>query len=118
MGMLKHLARRSGDGNANRMACPLCLGSAWGGGRVPGHRFLVGLCLSRGRGSRSRAFDLASLPQGRGTGREAIGNVAFCAFEGLAFEIRWGGTRTCNQTVMSALNPIWWLEKAGVRRNV
>jgi hypothetical protein len=36
--------------------------------RVPGHRFPVGLCRSRGRGARSRAFDLASLSQGRGTG--------------------------------------------------
>ena len=30
--------------------------------------FLVGVCRSRGRGARSRPFNLASLPQGRGTG--------------------------------------------------
>ena len=39
---------------------------------VPGHRFLVGLCRSRGCGARSRAFDLASLPQGRGTGGKRV----------------------------------------------
>ena len=36
--------------------------------RVPGHRFPVGLCRSRGCGARSRPFDLASLPQGRWAG--------------------------------------------------
>jgi len=39
---------------------------------VPGHRFLVGLCRSRGCGARSRAFDLASLPQGRRTGGKQV----------------------------------------------
>ena len=55
---------------------------------VPGGRFPIGVCRSRGCGARSRAFDLASLPQGRGTGRPGvIGNGAFRTFEGLTFEI-------------------------------
>ena len=37
--------------------------------RVPGGRLPFGVCRSRGRGARSRACDLASLPQGRRTGR-------------------------------------------------
>ena len=44
--------------------------------------FLVGLCRSRGRGARSGAFDLASLPQGRGTYRgiavERLSNSHLC----------------------------------------
>jgi hypothetical protein len=39
---------------------------------VAGSLAIVGLCRSRGCGARSRAFDLASLPQGRGTGWEVI----------------------------------------------
>src|SRR5208283_5415346 len=34
--------------------------------------FPVGLCRSRGCGARSRPFDLASLPQGRGTSGERV----------------------------------------------
>jgi hypothetical protein len=56
--------------------------------RVSGGRLSFSVCRSRGRGARSRAFDLASLPQGRGTGRpRVIGNGVFSAFGGLTFEM-------------------------------
>ena len=77
---------------------------------VPGARLLICVRWPGFPATDPRTCELASLPQSRGTSWEVIGNVAFCAFEGLAFEIRWGRTRTSNQTVMSALNRIWWLE--------
>ena len=40
--------------------------------RAPGVRFPTDVCRSRGCGARSRAFDLASLPQGRGTGGKRL----------------------------------------------
>ncbi|MGA3342391.1 MAG: DUF2189 domain-containing protein [Methylocella sp.] len=39
---------------------------------VAGSLAIVGLCRSRGCGARSRAFDLASLPQGRGTAGKQV----------------------------------------------